>query len=662
MNQSAIFTILFVAAAVVFCGIAWKRLSLIRLGQPEDRTDNIPARIKEMLLFAFGQKKVLARPFGINHFIIFWSFLILVAANADFIISGLFPAISLRLLHPALRGPLLFMFDIVSLLALIAVLVASCRRFFFKLDTAYVKRLSFEGLLILTFIALLMVAYFGLHGAEIALGHEPLAGWMPVSSLVAGCFGCGGGCASCGVLPYLNFYWWLHALVLLAFMIFLPISKHMHILTAIPNCFFGALEIPNTQPREEFVVGNSYGVEKVTDFSWKDLLDSFSCTECGRCQEACPANATNKPLNPRQVIHTLKTNLLANAAELKSGSSPKVPLIGAEGEGTNTEEAIWACTTCGACMEACPVLIEQMPKIIKLRRYLVEMKSEFPEELLNLFENMEQRSNPWGIAPTERTKWSTTMEVKPYQPGETEYLFYIGCAGTFDSRQKHVTVALATVLDAAGISWGVLGKDEKCCGDSARRLGNEYLFDKMAKENVELFKARGVTKIITQCPHCFSTLKNDYRQYGLEIEVIHHAQLLKKLLLDGRIKPNRAVKELGSVIFHDSCYLGRHNGIYDQPREIIAAVTGEQPQEFGRNRENAFCCGAGGGRMWMEEHTGERINIARVTEALEKKPDTICVACPYCMTMFEDGVKDKGAANVRIRDIAEVVAEGLKPV
>jgi|OpeIllAssembly_1097287.scaffolds.fasta_scaffold12762_2 Fe-S oxidoreductase len=664
MNHTAIFTILFIAATAVFCSLAWRRLSLVSLGKAENRFDKIPQRIWEMVLFAFGQKKVLARPFGINHFIIFWSFLILLAANGDFIVSGLFPSISLRLLPDPFLAPLLFLFDIVSLFALIAIIIATGRRLLFKLDTQYVKRRSFEGFLILTFIALLMIAYFGLHGAEIALGREHLAGWMPVSTLAAGLFsgGCGSGCNSCGVVPWLIFWWWVHAGVLLAFMIFLPISKHMHILTAIPNCFFGALEKPNTQPREEFIVGNSYGVDRVTDFTWKDLLDSFSCTECGRCQEACPATATNKPLNPRQIIHAIKTNLLANRSELTSGAAPKIPLVGAEGEGTNTEEAIWACTTCGACMEACPVLIEQMPKIIKLRRHLVEMKSQFPEELLNLFENMEQRSNPWGIAPTERTKWSATMDVKPFEAGQTEYLFYIGCAGTFDSRQKHVTVALATILDSAGISWGVLGKEEKCCGDSARRLGNEYLFEKMAKENVELFTSKKITKVITQCPHCFSTLRNDYRQYGLEIEVIHHAELLQKLLAEGRIKPNREVTELGSIIYHDSCYLGRHNDIYDQPREVIAKVTGAAPKEFGRNRENGFCCGAGGGRMWMEEHSGERINNARVTEALQESPDTICVACPYCMTMFEDGVKDVNAGGVRIKDIAEVVAEGLRPL
>jgi Fe-S oxidoreductase len=664
MSNQMLFTILFLASLAGFCGLAWRRLSLIRLGRPENRFDRIPERIGEALLFAFGQKKVLARPFGINHFVLFWGFMILLIANGEFILNGIFPDISLRLLATPISGPLVFLFDIVSLLALLSIIVAFSRRLFFKpvyLDSLYVKGRSFEGFLILSFIATLMIAYFGYHGSEIALCQERLAGWMPVSSLVSGFFQCGAGCGKCGIVPWLTFFWWLHGGVLFAFLLFLPVSKHMHILTAIPNCFFGSLEKANTQPREEFASGKSYGAEKAIDFTWKDLLDTFSCTECGRCQDACPATNTKKPLNPRQIIHAIKTNLLENRVELENGLKPSTPLIDGEAEGTNTIEAIWACTTCGACMEACPVLIEQMPKIIKMRRFLVQMKSEFPEELLNLFENMEQRSNPWGIAPTERTKWSQTMEVKTFEAGETEYLFYIGCAGTFDARSKHVTVALATVLNAAGISWGVLGKEEKCCGDSLRRLGNEYLFDKMAKENVELFKAKKITKVITQCPHCFSTLKNDYRQYGLEIEVIHHSELLSRLLAEGRIKPNRAVKELGNVVYHDSCYLGRHNGVYDEPRKVITAVTGDQPKEMKRSRENGFCCGAGGGRMWMEEFTGERINHARVAEALENKPDTICVACPYCMTMFEDGVKDKGAGNVRVRDVAEVLAEGLRP-
>jgi Fe-S oxidoreductase len=521
-----------------------------------------------------------------------------------------------------------------------------------------VKARSVEAFAILSAIAILMIAYFGLHGAEIAAGHEEAAAWMPVSSLVAGLFPD----AHVALLALsASFFWWLHAAVLLLFLNYLPHSKHLHILTAIPNCFFQSLEKPNTQPREEFARGNVYGAGKVTRLTWKDLFDSFSCTECGRCQDACPATNTGKELNPRQVVHDIKVNLLNNGRFLKSGGKTLQPLIGDAGEGSVPAKSIWACTTCGACMRACPVFIEQMPKIVSMRRHLVQEESAFPEELLNLFENLEGRSNPWGIAPSERTKWTATMEVRPFDAATCEYLFYVGCAGSFDCRQKHVTVALATILNAAGVSWGILGKDEPCCGDSLRRLGNEYVFDKMARENVALFRDRGVTKVIVQCPHCFTTLRNDYRQYGLELEVVHHSQLIQELIAKGKLRLNKQLTDLGKIVFHDSCYLGRHNDVYDAPRGAIRQTTGQSPVEMGRNRENAFCCGAGGGRMWMEEFEGTRINHARVEEALSTKADTVCVSCPYCMTMFEDGLKDKGAGEVRVRDVAEVVAEGLRP-
>jgi Fe-S oxidoreductase len=666
MSLNPVFAPLLLAALLFFAWSCYRRFGLLSLGKPENRSDHFSLRIWDMLLYAFGQKRVVARPFGINHFVIFWSFIILLIANAEFLLNGVFPAFSLDFLPTQIHYGLLFAFDLVSILTLICICFSFARRLVFRpayLDTPYVKGRSFEAFMILSFIALLMVAYFGLNGVRIAMGLMPGAQYMPVSSLVATFFGgCGGGCGSCGLLPWGMFFWWLHALVLLAFICYLPHSKHMHILTAIPNCFFQSLEIPNTQPREEFSRGNSYGVGQVTDFTWKDMLDSFSCTECGRCQDACPAAATGKSLNPRQVIHAIKTNLFANAAQLRNGESPTLPLIGAECEGSSTEETIWACTTCGACLASCPVMIEHLPKIVKMRRYLVQMESRFPEELLNLFENMEQRSNPWGIAPSERTKWQSIMEVQPFVAGETEYLFYVGCSGAFDSRQKQVTVALATILNAAGVSWGTLGKEEKCCGESLRRLGNEYVFDRMATDNVRLFKEKGVTKVIAPCPHCLSTIRNDYRQYGLEVEVIHHSQLIQELLKDGKLKLTRELQELGTIIFHDSCYLGRHNDIYDEPRELLATVSGTAPAEFGKNRENSFCCGGGGGRMWMEEHTGTRINLTRVDEAMEKKPDTICVCCPYCLTMFEDGLKDRASEAVRVRDIAEVVAEGLRPL
>jgi Fe-S oxidoreductase len=295
-----------------------------------------------------------------------------------------------------------------------------------------------------------------------------------------------------------------------------------------------------------------------------------------------------------------------------------------------------------------------------MRRHLVQMEARFPEELLNLFENMEQRSNPWGMAPSERGKWASQLNVSHFEAGRTEYLLFVGCSGAFDARNKQVTTALTRVLDAAGVSYGILGKEERCCGESVRRLGNEYLFDLMARESVQQFQSKGVAKVITQCPHCFNTLKNDFRQYGLELEVVHHSEFIKNLVDQGKLKLDQQSEGMSRVVFHDSCYLGRHNGVFDAPREVIREVTGQPVREMARTRENAFCCGAGGGRMWLEEHEGTPINRNRVKEALAQKPSTICVSCPFCMTMFEDGIKEYGGSAVQVRDIAEVAALGLK--
>ncbi len=648
--------ILFTASFVLFAFSLYRRFRLVRLGQPELRFDRLAERFRAMLVYAFGQKRVLRKPFGFNHLVIFWSFIILLLANLEFMVSGIIPALSLARLPASIYSPLLTCFDIASLLALAAALIAMVRRSIFP---PYPEGRTFEAYFILTLIALHMVAFFGIHGTEIALGRATVNAWMPASSSLAQLLGNQGE-------PLLEAIaigsWWLHAVVLILFInLLVPYTKHLHIITSILNCFLRRFEPPNSQPREEFAPGRSYGAAAADQLTWKDLFDSFACTKCGQCQNVCPAGITGKPLNPRQVIYDIKLNLQRNGSALQQGGAAALPLIGSAGTaGSVAEDAIWSCTTCGACMEACPVFIEQMPKLIKMRRHLVQMEAKFPEELLNLFENMEQRSNPWGIAPSERSKWHSILEVQPFEAGKTEYLFYVGCAGAFDSRSKQVTLAVATILNAAGVSWGILGKEEKCCGDSLRRLGNEYVFDRLAKENVKLFREKGVTKVITQCPHCFSTLQNDYRQYGLELEVIHHSQLINELLQSGKLKLLRQVTELGGLLYHDPCYLGRHNGVYDAPRQVIAQATGSAPAEMQRHKSNSFCCGAGGGRMWLEEQQGSRINLNRVDEALSNNPDTICVACPYCMTMLEDGLKDRQAGQTRVRDIAELVAEGLR--
>ncbi len=648
-------TIIFTAALALFCWSCYRRFRLLMLGKSDNRFNDVGKRIWVVIYYAFGQRCTVNHGyrFGWNHLVLFWSFMILLIANTEFLLEGLFPGYISFSVLPVAIYPLI---EIASVLALLAVCIAMLRRLIFP--PSYMEARSRGAFIILGLIALLMVAFFGLHASEIAQG-ELAASDMPVSSFLASIF-------LMNVQPgnlegYIDAFWWLHAIVLLVFLNYLPYSKHMHILTGIPNVFFKSLTKVNTQPREEFKKGNVFGVGQIDQFTWKDLTDSYSCTECGRCSDNCPATNTGKALNPRLVIHDIKTNLLKNGPLIDKKETPVLPLIGKGGEGSVSQEVLWSCTTCGACMEVCPVSIEHVPKIVDMRRNLVEMNAKVPDELLPFFESTEQRSNPWGIVPADRIKWAADITVKPFEAGKTEYLFYVGCFGAFDARSRRVSLAISKILDASGLSWGILGKDELCCGDSMRRLGNEFVFDRMTKDNIKMFKDKGIKKIITQCPHCYNTLKNDYRQYGLELEVIHHSELINNLIKSGKLTLNVNETDLGNVVFHDSCYLGRYNGIYDAPREVIASVTGRAPSEMERRLEKSFCCGAGGGRMWMEESEGTRINVARVEEALKKDPRTVCVCCPYCLTMFEDGLKSiKADDKVQVLDVAEIVSRGLK--
>jgi Fe-S oxidoreductase/nitrate reductase gamma subunit len=648
-------TIIFASAIALFCWSCYGRFRLLMLGKSDNRFNNAGKRLRGVLYYAFGQRCTVSHGyrFGWNHLVLFWSFMILLIANTEFLFEGLFPDyISFSMLPVSLY----FLIEIASVLALLAVCIAMLRRLIFP--PSYMEARSMDAFIILGLIALLMVAFFGLHASEIAQGSVETASYMPVSKLIASTFFVQVQTESLN--DYIEAFWWLHAIVLLVFLNYLPYSKHMHILTGIPNVFFKNLKKVNTQPGEEFKKGNVFGVGQIDQFTWKDLMDSYSCTECGRCSDNCPATNTGKLLNPRLVIHDIKTNLLKNGALIDKKEVPILPLIGAGGEGSVAEDVLWSCTTCGACMEVCPVSIEHVPKIVDMRRNLVEMKAKVPDELLPFFENVEQRSNPWGIVPADRIKWAADINVKPFETGKTEYLFYVGCFGAFDARSRQVSLAISRILDAGGISWGILGKEELCCGDSMRRLGNEFVFDRMTKDNIKIFTDKGIKKIITQCPHCYNTLKNDYRQYGVELEVIHHSELINDLVKAGKLRLYPA-KDLGVVVFHDSCYLGRYNEIYEAPRSVITSVTGKAPVEMEHNHEKSFCCGAGGGRMWMEESEGKRINVTRVEEALKKQPAMICVSCPYCMTMFEDGLKGmKLETKMEVLDIAEIVCRGLK--
>jgi Fe-S oxidoreductase len=664
-TEIGLFTVFLILAVALFLKSLYQLFALMCLGRWENRFDHLVTRFNGVLLYAFGQRRVLSETFGINHFLIFWGFMALLLVNTEFLIGGIFPRFSFAFLGTVLYGVLLFVADIMSLVVLVAVLLAVLRRLFFR--PAHIEP-TWDAFIILALIGSLMIAYFGLSACEIYLDDAEMAGWMPVSRPLSRL---AAGYPAQQVHIVARGFWWIHGLVLLFFLTYLPHGKHLHIITAIPNCFFRSLTFVTTVPRLVFKKGRRFGVSKVFQFSWKDLLDFYSCTECGRCEAACPAHHTGKPLNPKQVIHAGKLNLLANGPAILVGRSDtlasageddpaRTPLIGG-GEASVSTEALWACTTCGACMQKCPVFIEHVPKLIQMRRHLVMEKAEFPGELINLFEYAEQRFNPWGIAPAERGKWAQDREIKMLADDvKVEYLFFVGCSGAFDSRNRQTALALSKIFNAAGLSWGILGAQEKCCGDPLRRLGNEYVFDALARENVELFTKYGIKKIVTFCPHCFSTLKNDYAQFGGDFEVLHHTQLIADLIQQGKIRVHG--QRDGKVVFHDSCYLGRYNGVFREPRDVLAAARGGTPPlEMARCREESFCCGAGGGRMWMEEDIGKAIYLDRTQEALEKNPDTIAVACPYCMIMFEDGLRDENAVEtVKVKDVAEIVVEAMR--
>jgi Fe-S oxidoreductase len=664
-TEHIIFTIVFITAIVFFLNNISKLFAIICLGRWENRFDNLWFRLKGLLKYGFGQTRVVGRKFGINHFFLFWGFMILMCVYLEFFINGIFPKFNLSFIGAVPYGVLLFTADIMSFVVIVCVLIAVMRKVFFRPKHVEAK---FDAFFILSLISVLMIAYFTSNISEANLNNLSMIHWLPISSRLTFLFN---DINKSDVHVISRIAWWMHALIMLYFLNYLPYSKHLHILTALPNCFFRSPKIVSTVHRMKFNKGEEFGVSKIVQFSWKDLLDFMACTECGRCQSVCPATITNKPLNPKELILHCKQNILKNGSVIRASRPPdmlasapadaemSIPLISETKESVSAE-ALWECTTCGACMQACPVFIEHTPKIIKMRQHLVMEKSEFPKELTSFFESAENRFNPWGLPPTDRNKWTTDIDIPTIQNNKNvEYLFFVGCAGAFDSRSRKVTVAISQILNNAGISWAILGNEEKCCGDSLRRLGNEFVFDKLVNDNINTFNKYGIKKIITSCPHCFSTLKNDYRQFGAELEVIHHTQFINNLINEGKIKLSKKIE--GKTVFHDSCYLCRYNDVFSEPRNILKSCADKknilEMKDFGTN---SFCCGAGGGRMWMEESVGKRINIERTQQALNTGASTVAVACPYCLTMFEDGLKDeKASEKVSVRDIAEIVAESL---
>ena len=469
---------------------------------------------------------------------------------------------------------------------------------------------------------------------------------------------------------------WTHLAVILVFGNFLPYGKHFHIITGLPDVYVRALPPASSALRKLDLEREdaAFGAATVKDLSWKEGLDVYSCTECGRCQTHCPTYVTGKPLSHKEVNRALKQHLVEKAPELATlwrARDPAARETAAAALPPLSEvippATLWACTTCGWCETACPVFIENIPRLVDMRRQKVLVDADFPDEAARIFRNIETQGNPWGIGSNRRTEWCQDLDIpRAGDGGSYEWLFFVGCAGAFDDRQKKVSRAIVQILRQAKVSFAILGEEETCHGEAARRLGNEYLYQTQAAASVERLNAHGVKKILVQCPHCLNTIKNEFPQFGGNYEVVHHTELIARLVAEGKLAVGPAALLDGRpVTFHDPCYLARHNGVTEAPRQALAAA-GARLQEMPRNRRQGFCCGAGGGRMWLEERLGTRVNQNRVGEAattLGEAGGVVAVGCPFCMTMIRDGVNETGREEkLRVHDVAEIVASGLVPL
>jgi len=639
----------------VALGLTVRRLyflyRLLRLGRPERRFDHIGQRLKIALARVFLQVCSLRRVSlrdraGLGHFFIFWGFMLFLASYLIYIFIGEGLRLGPYLEDTAFDRAFSFALDIAGVLVFLAIVWAFLRRYLFTPPRLERKA---EAGIILALIAVLMASFLTMEGLRVNLTETAKA---PVRDFIAGLFSGAGQGAQKGL--YLGL-WWLHYVIILAFLVYIPYSKHLHIMTIPFNAFFCSLEPRGRLKLMDLEAEETFGAGSVEGFTWKQLLDGYACTHCGRCQVNCPAWNSGKPLNPKEVVLHIKDHLLEVGGRLLAGKEGERPDLISQ---VITEEVVWECTTCRACQEECPALIEHIPKIVDMRRHLVLERAAIPETAEGALRSLESRGHPWRGTTATRTGWLEGLEVPEIaQKQDAEYLFWVGCTGALEDRNIRVVKALAAVLLRAGVSFAVLGAEEVCCGDPARRLGNEYLFQLQAGQNIETLKRYGVRKIFTACPHCFNTLKNEYPQLGGEFEVFHHSQLLEEALKAGRLD----LKQFNvRATYHDSCYLGRYNDIYAPPRELLRRVPGLKLVEMSRRGRQGFCCGGGGGRMWQEETIGRRINHIRTEEALETGCEVIATACPFCIQMFEDGLRSKEAEErVKALDLAEIVAQAL---
>lgn len=663
--NAILMAVLLLSALGVFGLSMYKRLRLlVPLRHEPERLEDVGERGLKLLQFGFGQRRLLnPEEFwpGLAHATIFAAFMVLALRTVTLILMGFFGFdFHLPLLGPkdVLGGAYLIVKDFVVLFAL----VSSCYFLYLRL-IAKPERLkkSGEAVLILFFIAGLMVTEI-LFDAGLMYKAGQSASWSHPAAYIGLAFYKTFEVSKSGIPMTLLMEgsYWIHCIIILVFLNLLPIGKHFHVITGLPTVFFQSLTPRGQLPRLEIDLEaedlpDFMGIEKATDFTWKMIVDTYSCTECGRCMTHCPTAVTDKPLTHRGVNLAIREHVMENAEALIEGvDREELPDVA----DFLSQDTVWACTTCGWCETACPVFIENVPRLIDIRRHDVMFKADFPAEAQGVFEGMEYQGNPWNISAGDRMKWTKGLDIPTvYDNPDFEYLWYVGCAAAYDDRQQKVARALYKVLKAANINFAVLGEEESCNGDSARRLGNEFLFQMLAEQTIASFKEHNVKKIFTQCPHCFNIFENEYVQFGVKFEVFHHSQLIAQLLKDNRIKPSKGFDKL--VTYHDSCYLGRYNDVYQEPRDLLTAVPDIKLQEMERSGRESFCCGAGGGRMWLEEHIGQRINQNRVDEAVGTGAEVIAANCPFCITMLRDGLNEMGIEGVETLDIVEVIADSL---
>ncbi|MFZ1730725.1 MAG: (Fe-S)-binding protein [Bacteroidota bacterium] len=665
--KNIVFLFVLIAAFAAFGYSARRVLGYLKIGKPENRFDHFDKRVSNVLAIAFGQSKILRDPIsGPIHFGIFWGFVILLTAVVESIGEGLIPGFSFSFLGPV-YSVISLGSDIMAAVVLVMVLIALFRR-----HVSGPKRLQeidrhsqMDATLVLSAIGVIMISMLLQNSTHIAMeGGSTANNWRPISAALSGMFP-----VSAGTYLIYEISWWVHIVVVLGFLNFLPYSKHFHVLTSIPNVYFsnrgihkegdGALKPLNLEDE----TAEKFGASDVEDLTWKQLFDSYTCTHCGRCTSVCPANITGKLLSPKKIIVDTRTRFEEKAPLISAGITDSPILERQLLHDFITPQELWACTTCRACVQECPVMIEHVDEIVDLRRHLTLTEGEFPEQLQVLYRNLENNFAPWQFSPDDRDAWAKGLGIPQLSElgsaEEIDYLFWVGCSGSFDARYQKVSVALSHIMQKAGIRFAILGKEEKCNGDSARRAGNEYLAQTLMVDNIEKLNSYKVKNIVTACPHCFHSLKNEFPQFGGNYTVIHHSQLINELIQRGIISLDKPMD--GAVTFHDSCYLGRYNDIYDDPREILAGIPAAATIEMERSRDKGFCCGAGGAQMFMEETEGKRVNIERTEEALATGAETIASACPFCMTMMTDGVKEKGKQEeVKVKDIAELVYEAMR--